>query len=104
MASKARTNGIVNISARIVTTEYVFWGPMALAQGLPMTPYRITHRRENKVIKKIILRWENEVGYCKPPDFQGVALEVTLGSPDWTSYDLIFMKKVNHKILAKKIP
>ena len=44
------------------------------------------------------------MGYYKPQDFQGVTLEVTLGSTYWTSYGLIFIKKVNHMILAKKIP
>ena len=30
---------MVNRRARMVTTEYVFWGPSALAHGLPITPY-----------------------------------------------------------------
>ena len=29
---------MVNRRARMVTTEYVFWGPSALAHGLPITP------------------------------------------------------------------
>jgi hypothetical protein len=29
---------MVNRRARMVTTEYVFWGPRALAHGLPITP------------------------------------------------------------------
>ena len=29
---------MVNRRPRMVTTEYVFWGPSALAHGFPITP------------------------------------------------------------------
>ena len=38
---KGTVTYMVKRRARMVTTEYVFWGPSALAHGLPITPYRV---------------------------------------------------------------
>ena len=42
LASKIATKGKVASKAKIVTTEYPFWDPIALAQGFDMTPLATT--------------------------------------------------------------